>query len=212
MGIPGSRPCCDNVCGAACGQIRQIAVAINPFAQWQDKSCIEKIFAVYRVFTPASCHQYPIHWQTLSFISMSLTCCSTLQLLQSPGLVILRLAIPVVDEDRPKNNWCRPLVSLQCIISPVLAIFLASTSGMHWANPELSINTENDTLSMLVLFSSAACSQIGGVFPVWALVLMLGAVLCVVVFLTSTNEEPPKYHWVMIIKHIFLLVSEWGNH
>lgn len=38
--------------------------------------------------------------------------------------------------------------------------------------------------------------QIQGIFPVWGLVMLVGSVLAVIIFLTTTNEEPPKYHCV----------------
>ncbi|ELU02575.1 hypothetical protein CAPTEDRAFT_98549, partial [Capitella teleta] len=101
---------------------------------------------------------------------------------KTPGVIILRLAIPVVDEDRPNFNWSRPLNSLQCLISPIIAIFLA--------NP------------------SAALYYIGGMFPVWALVMVIGCVLGIVVFFTSTNEDPPKYHWAFAYLG-FLLAVIW---
>ena len=41
--------------------------------------------------------------------------------------------------------------------------------------------------------------MIGGHFPAWALTLILGVALAVLVFLTSKNEEPPKYHAVSIL-------------
>ena len=61
-----------------------------------------------------------------AFFSPSLLVCV---LCQAPGLLILRLAVPVVDEDKYNNNWCRPLNSLHCILAPTVGIILASDSG-----------------------------------------------------------------------------------
>ena len=38
--------------------------------------------------------------------------------------------------------------------------------------------------------------KLNNVFPVWALMWILGAVVAVVVFLTSKHEKKPVYHWV----------------
>jgi len=38
--------------------------------------------------------------------------------------------------------------------------------------------------------------QIQGVFPVWGLVTLVGSVLAIIIFITTSNEEPPKYHCV----------------
>lgn len=39
---------------------------------------------------------------------------------------------------------------------------------------------------------------IEGEFPVWALVMIFGVLLAAVVFCSTTNEQPPPYHFVSI--------------
>lgn len=38
--------------------------------------------------------------------------------------------------------------------------------------------------------------QIQGIFPVWALVTLVASALALIIFITTSNEEPPKYHCV----------------
>ena len=38
--------------------------------------------------------------------------------------------------------------------------------------------------------------KLGGVFPTWALVVLLGLLIGGAVFVTSANDRPPCYHWV----------------
>ena len=55
-------------------------------------------------------------------------------------------------------------------------------------------------LATLVHIHSAALNfpvgllKIGGVLPVWTLVLCVGIVLALVVTFTSKDDKPPKYH------------------
>ena len=43
---------------------------------------------------------------------------------------------------------------------------------------------------------SGGLYNLGGVFPVWTLILLVGAILAIVVACTSRNEKPPIYHCV----------------
>jgi len=36
--------------------------------------------------------------------------------------------------------------------------------------------------------------MIEGQFPLWLLMLLMGLFLCGIVFWTTTNDRPPKYH------------------
>ena len=52
---------------------------------------------------------------------------------------------------------------------------------------------------------AVAFSKLGGVFPAFALVLLesgyaVGVILSVVVFCTSVNDQPPKYHAVSLLQ------------
>ena len=38
--------------------------------------------------------------------------------------------------------------------------------------------------------------EIGGLFPVWAVVVIAGTALAAVTFFATSNSEPPRFHWV----------------
>ncbi|XP_064462586.1 mitochondrial sodium/calcium exchanger protein-like isoform X2 [Ornithodoros turicata] len=86
---------------------------------------------------------------------------------KSPIYFILAITTPVVDVVKPKNNWCRPLNSLHCVTAPVFAS-LASGYGLEMIN---------------------------GVVPVFVPLAAVGAFFGLVVFFTTTNDVPPRYHW-----------------
>ncbi|XP_037114187.1 mitochondrial sodium/calcium exchanger protein isoform X2 [Syngnathus acus] len=92
-----------------------------------------------------------------------------LKVLKTPVEVILLLCIPVVDLDKEDKNWRRPLNCLHLITAPLMCV-LAFQSGIF-----------SDYL-------------IEGQFPLWLLMLLLGLFLCAIVFCSTTNECPPRYH------------------
>ncbi|XP_049619460.1 mitochondrial sodium/calcium exchanger protein isoform X1 [Syngnathus scovelli] len=92
-----------------------------------------------------------------------------LKVLKTPVEVILLLCIPVVDLDKEDKNWRRPLNCLHLITAPLMCV-LAFQSGIF-----------GDYL-------------IEGQFPLWVLTLLLGLFLCAIVFCSTTNECPPRYH------------------
>ena len=51
-----------------------------------------------------------------------------------------------------------------------------------------------------MLCVAVAFNRLGGVFPAFALVLPIGVILSVVVFCTSVNDQPPKYHAVSLLQ------------
>ncbi|XP_067911219.1 mitochondrial sodium/calcium exchanger protein [Heterodontus francisci] len=91
--------------------------------------------------------------------------------LKLPIEFLLLICIPVVDSDQEDRNWKRPLNCLQ-IVTGSLACTFAFKCGYYG----------------LLL--------INGQFPVWALVLLISVILAVLIFFTTKNEEPPKYHCV----------------
>uniref|UniRef100_UPI00398EC887 mitochondrial sodium/calcium exchanger protein isoform X4 n=1 Tax=Pristiophorus japonicus TaxID=55135 RepID=UPI00398EC887 len=97
--------------------------------------------------------------------------------LKLPIEILLRICIPVVDSDQEDHNWKRPLNCLQ-IITGSLVCILTFKSGYY---------------GLLLIY---------GQFPVWALVLLITLILAALIFFTTKNEEPPKYH---CIKHDGLL-------
>lgn len=46
-----------------------------------------------------------------------------IQLMKSPSYLLMKLTIPVVDYESPKNNWCRLLNCFHIIVSPQIALF-----------------------------------------------------------------------------------------
>uniref|UniRef100_A0AAQ5XBU5 Sodium/calcium exchanger membrane region domain-containing protein n=1 Tax=Amphiprion ocellaris TaxID=80972 RepID=A0AAQ5XBU5_AMPOC len=92
-----------------------------------------------------------------------------LKVVKTPLEVLLLLCIPVVDPDKEDKNWRRPLNCLHLITAPLVCV-LAFESGAYGEY------------------------MIQGQFPLWLLVLLLGLFLSAIVFCTTTNDCPPKYH------------------
>ncbi|XP_068166797.1 mitochondrial sodium/calcium exchanger protein isoform X1 [Antennarius striatus] len=91
------------------------------------------------------------------------------KILKVPLEVVLLLCVPVVDPDKEDKNWRRPLNCLHLITSPVVCV-LAFQSGMF---ADYLIQNE---------------------FPLLLLTVLLGLFLSAIVFCTTTNDSPPKYH------------------
>uniref|UniRef100_UPI0037E954AF mitochondrial sodium/calcium exchanger protein isoform X1 n=2 Tax=Semicossyphus pulcher TaxID=241346 RepID=UPI0037E954AF len=92
-----------------------------------------------------------------------------LKVLKTPLEFLLLLCIPVVDPDKEDKNWRRPLNCIHLITSPLVCV-LAFQSGIYGQ------------------------IMIKGQFPLWLLILLLGLFLSAIVFCTTTNDSPPKYH------------------
>ncbi|NWV01249.1 NCLX protein, partial [Upupa epops] len=105
------------------------------------------------------------------------------KVLRMPVELLLLLTVPIVDPDKDDLNWKRPLNCLHILTSPLLCI-LTLKSGTY------------------------ALYQIQGVFPVWGLVILAGSVLAIIAFITTSNEEPPKYHCVFAFLG-FLASAMW---
>ncbi|NXR22192.1 NCLX protein, partial [Cinclus mexicanus] len=102
-----------------------------------------------------------------------------------PVELVLLLTVPVVDPDKDDLNWRRPLNCLHILTSPLLCVLTlkSGTYGLY---------------------------QIQGVFPVWGLVTLVGSALALIIFITTSNEEPPKYHCVFAFLG-FLASAMWIN-
>ncbi|XP_021268829.1 sodium/potassium/calcium exchanger 6, mitochondrial isoform X7 [Numida meleagris] len=107
------------------------------------------------------------------------------KVLKVPVELVLLLTVPVVDPDKDDLNWKRPLNCLHIVTGPLLCI-LTLKSGAY------------------------GLYQIHGVFPVWALVALAGSILAIIIFVTTRNEEPPKYHCVFAFLG-FLSSAMWIN-
>ncbi|KAJ6659134.1 hypothetical protein lerEdw1_019437 [Lerista edwardsae] len=102
-----------------------------------------------------------------------------------PVKLVLLLTVPVVDPDKEDQNWSRPLNCLHLIAGPLVCI-LTLKSGAY------------------------GLLKIQGIFPVWGLVLLVGAALATVVFCATRNEEPPRYHFIFAFLG-FLVSAMWIN-
>ncbi|XP_064465858.1 mitochondrial sodium/calcium exchanger protein-like [Ornithodoros turicata] len=92
--------------------------------------------------------------------------CKVYDVVTFPIYLVLVLTIPVVDRENRRNNWCRPLNTLQCVTSPLVIVFLFG--GWH--------------------------VKIADVLPLACLILVLGTILGIVVWCTSVAMRPPRYH------------------
>lgn len=92
-----------------------------------------------------------------------------LKALKTPLEVLLLLCVPVVDPDKEDKNWRRPLNCLHLVTAPIVCVFTLQ-SGIY------------------------ANYMIQGQFPLWLMTLLLGFFLSAIVFCTTTNDSPPRYH------------------
>lgn len=123
------------------------------------------------------------NWQVMSFGG------KVVSILRAPLHFAARATVPVVDQDKRINNWCRLLNSLHCITVPLT----------------LTITTRAGSIESSTLF--------GIPFPV--ILLIPGTILATFVLKTTKFNEPPKYHpvfayfgFIMSILWIYLLATE----
>uniref|UniRef100_A0A3P8NC59 Sodium/calcium exchanger membrane region domain-containing protein n=1 Tax=Astatotilapia calliptera TaxID=8154 RepID=A0A3P8NC59_ASTCA len=92
-----------------------------------------------------------------------------LKVFKTPLEVLLLLCIPVVDPDKEDRNWRRPLNCLHLITAPLVCV---------------------------LVFQSGAYGNymIQGQFPLWLLFLLLGLFVSAIVFCSTSNDCPPRYH------------------
>ncbi|XP_045390717.1 mitochondrial sodium/calcium exchanger protein isoform X2 [Lemur catta] len=108
-----------------------------------------------------------------------------LKVFKLPVEFLLLLTVPVVDPDRDDRNWKRPLNCLHLVISP-LVLVLTLQSGVY------------------------GVYEIGGLFPVWAVVVITGTALASVTFFATSNRRPPRLHWLFAFLG-FLTSALWIN-
>ncbi|KAJ1073836.1 hypothetical protein K5549_007074 [Capra hircus] len=104
---------------------------------------------------------------------------------QLPVEFLLLLTVPVMDPDKEDRNWKRPLNCLHLVISP-LFVTLTLQSGAY------------------------GVYEIGGLFPVWAVVMIAGTALAAMTFFATSNSEPPRFHWLFAFLG-FLTSALWIN-
>ncbi|KAM6166897.1 mitochondrial sodium/calcium exchanger protein [Erethizon dorsatum] len=108
-----------------------------------------------------------------------------LKVLKLPVEFLLLLTVPVVDPDKDDQNWKRPLNCLHLVVSP-LVVVLTLQSGAY------------------------GVYEIGGLLPVWAVVVIAGTGLASVTFFATSNREPPRLHWLFAFLG-FLTSALWIN-
>uniref|UniRef100_A0A8D2CZK4 Mitochondrial sodium/calcium exchanger protein n=1 Tax=Sciurus vulgaris TaxID=55149 RepID=A0A8D2CZK4_SCIVU len=108
-----------------------------------------------------------------------------LKLFKLPVEFLLLLTVPVVDPDRDDRNWKRPLNCLQLAVSP-LVLALTLQSGAY------------------------GTYQIGGLLPVWAVVVIAGTAVASVTFFATTSGRPPRLHCLFAFLG-FLTSALWIN-
>ncbi|XP_021087984.1 mitochondrial sodium/calcium exchanger protein isoform X2 [Mesocricetus auratus] len=124
----------------------------------------------------------PLDYRKWRTQSMS---CRLLKVAKLPVEFLLLLTVPVVDPDKDDRNWKRPLNCLQLVISP-LVLVLTLQSGVY------------------------GIYEIGGLLPVWAVVVIAGTALASVTFFATSNREPPRLHWLFAFLG-FLTSALWIN-
>lgn len=76
---------------------------------------------------------------------------------------------------------------------PALSLTLGKTCALQEARPRGSSGPKS-----LSCLSADGIYEIGGLFPVWAVVVIVGTALAAVTFFATSNSEPPRFHWVRI--------------
>lgn len=89
-----------------------------------------------------------------------------LEICKCPVMLLLTITTPVLDVTKPKQNWCRFLNVLHCITGPLF----------------------------ILLITGYSFTMIGGIIPVICVIFVIALIFSIIVFLTSENDKPPKYH------------------
>lgn len=134
---------------------------------------------------------------------------------QIPIEVLLLLCIPVVDPDKEDKNWRRPLNCLQLVTAPIACVFAFQSGQCEFAtlkqNSEKHIATQKKLVSCFLLHLDANY-MIQGQFPLWLLFFLVGLFLSAIVFFTTTNDSPPRYHPVGICNDLNNTYAQLKNH
>nr|XP_025745632.1 mitochondrial sodium/calcium exchanger protein isoform X2 [Callorhinus ursinus] len=112
-------------------------------------------------------------------------CWRALKVVKLPVEFLMLLTVPVVDPDKEDGNWKRPLNCLHLVISP-LVLILTLQSGAY------------------------GVYDIGGLVPVWVIVVIAGTAVAAVTFFATSNSEPPRLHWLFAFLG-FLTSALWIN-
>ncbi|XP_078010462.1 mitochondrial sodium/calcium exchanger protein isoform X3 [Phascolarctos cinereus] len=96
-----------------------------------------------------------------------------------PVEFLMLLTVPLVDLDRDDRNWKRPLNCLHLLISPVVCV-MTLQSGVY------------------------GFYEIQGIFPIWGVTVLVGTFLASVTFFATSNDQPPRFHWVFAFLGFFV--------
>ena len=88
------------------------------------------------------------------------------QLVKCPLDILFRLTIPVVDREKPRDNWVQYMAIIQCVLGPVFSVF--------------AVNVGLDKLGDTNL-------------EVWHITLISSILLAILVGFTSRSSQP-RYH------------------
>jgi hypothetical protein len=106
----------------------------------------------------------PNEWEAAGVVGKAL------QVLRAPLLFVLRWTTPVIVA-ADSLRWCRSLFALQCLVSPVVVMFLTDS---RWHEP--------------------------GSIPDYGVMLIVGAVVAIAVLLLSPGDRPPSgYAWLSLV-------------
>jgi len=89
-----------------------------------------------------------------------------LSVIKFPVSLLLHFTVPLVDFDKPEHNWNKLLNSFQLLSGPMA----------------------------LALLTQVGFIKIGGVFPIWALVLIVGGILCISMLILTDFNTKPRFH------------------
>ncbi|GAB1290099.1 Mitochondrial sodium/calcium exchanger protein [Apodemus speciosus] len=139
-----------------------------------------------------------------------------LKVVKLPVEFLLLLTVPVVDPDKDDRNWKRPLNCLQLVISP-LVLVLTLQSGVYAPQPKVGgvgATTQPNRPKARAHIAWLSCRdgvyEIGGLLPVWAVVVIVGTALASVTFFATSNREPPRLHRLFAFLG-FLTSALWIN-
>jgi hypothetical protein len=79
----------------------------------------------------------------------------------------------------------------------ILASHLGSLCPSHLSGPREEVQAEVQSAASLSCPIDGVY-EIGGLLPVWAVVVIVGTALASVTFFATSNSEPPRLHWVRI--------------
>ncbi|XP_074153226.1 mitochondrial sodium/calcium exchanger protein isoform X1 [Sminthopsis crassicaudata] len=102
-----------------------------------------------------------------------------IKIFKMPAEFLLLLTVPLVELDKDDHNWKRPLNCLHLFTSPVLCVMILQ-SGVY------------------------GFYEIQGIFPIWAVMMLVGTFLASVTFFATSNDRPPRFHCIFAFLGFFV--------